>query len=72
MTADLVAEAPTHVTLAHELGSAVTLEILAPGVQTTVQDLRGRRGLWGVGVPPSGAFDILALALANLAVGNEI
>jgi urea carboxylase len=51
--------------------STATLEVLAPGVQTTVQDLRGRRGLWGVGVPPSGAFDGLAFALANLAVGND-
>src|SRR6185437_9335246 len=48
-----------------------TIEILEPGTQTTVQDLRGRRGLWGVGVPPSGAFDDYACALANLAVGND-
>ncbi|HEU5333822.1 MAG TPA: 5-oxoprolinase/urea amidolyase family protein [Actinocrinis sp.] len=47
------------------------LEVLDPGVQTTVQDLRGRRGLWGVGVPPSGAFDDRSFALANAAVGND-
>lgn len=47
------------------------LEILEPGVQTTIQDLRGRRGLWGVGVPPSGAFDDRSFALANTAVGND-
>ena len=47
------------------------LEVLHPGVQTTVQDLRGRRGLWGVGVPPSGAFDDRSFALANAAVGND-
>ncbi|HZU58543.1 MAG TPA: hypothetical protein VFA06_21885, partial [Actinocrinis sp.] len=47
------------------------IEILDPGTQTTVQDLAGRRGLWGVGVPPSGAFDDYACALANLAVGND-
>ncbi|HEX4791048.1 MAG TPA: 5-oxoprolinase/urea amidolyase family protein, partial [Actinospica sp.] len=47
------------------------LEVLAPGVQTAVQDLGGRRGLWGVGVPPSGAYDPLSFALANLAVGND-
>ncbi|HEV2637998.1 MAG TPA: 5-oxoprolinase/urea amidolyase family protein [Actinocrinis sp.] len=63
MTAGSVAQAPA--------GLDLTLEILSPGVQTTVQDLRGRRGLWGVGVPPSGAFDGLAFALANLAVGND-
>jgi len=47
------------------------LEVLDPGVQTAVQDLRGRRGLWGVGVPPSGAFDDRSFALANAAVGND-
>ena len=47
------------------------IEVLAPGVQTAVQDLAGRRGLWGVGVPPSGAYDALSFALANLAVGND-
>jgi urea carboxylase len=47
------------------------IEILTPGTQTTVQDLAGRRGLWGVGVPPSGAFDDYSCALANLAVGND-
>jgi urea carboxylase len=46
------------------------VEVLTPGTQTTVQDVGGRRGLWGVGVPPSGAWDDLSFALANLAVGN--
>ncbi|GAA3088292.1 urea carboxylase [Kribbella aluminosa] len=41
-----------------------------PGVQTTVQDLAGRPGLWDVGVPPSGAADELTFALVNAAVGN--
>ena len=41
-----------------------------PGVQTTVQDLAGRPGLWDVGVPPSGAADELTFALLNAAVGN--
>ena len=47
------------------------LEVLDPGLQTTVQDLRGRRGLWKVGVPPSGAWDDLSFALGNLALGND-
>lgn len=47
------------------------LDVLAPGVQTSVQDLTGRRGLWGVGVPPSGAYDALSFTLANMAVGND-
>jgi len=47
-----------------------TLTVLSPGIQTTVQDVGGRQGLWDVGVPPSGAFDDLSFALANAAVGN--
>jgi len=50
----------------------VAVEVLAPGTQTTVQDLPGRLGLWGVGVPPSGAWDDLSFALANRAVGNPV
>jgi urea carboxylase len=48
------------------------VEVLAPGTQTTVQDLPGRLGLWGVGVPPSGAWDDLSFSLANRAVGNPL
>jgi urea carboxylase len=44
--------------------------VVSPGVQTTVQDVNGRCGLWDVGVPPSGAFDEFSMALANTAVGN--
>jgi urea carboxylase len=47
-----------------------TLAVLSSGVQTTVQDLGGRPGMWDVGVPPSGAWDDLSFALANVAVGN--
>ncbi|GAA2030107.1 urea carboxylase [Catenulispora yoronensis] len=46
------------------------VEVLVPGLQTTVQDLPGRIGLWSVGVPPSGPFDPVSFAEANLAVGN--
>ena len=42
------------------------------GVQTTVQDVLGRTGLWDVGVPPSGAFDELTMALVNAGVGNDV
>jgi biotin-dependent carboxylase-like uncharacterized protein len=48
----------------------MTVEVLAPGTRTTVQDLPGRHGMWGVGVPPSGAWDDRSFALANRAVGN--
>jgi urea carboxylase len=42
------------------------------GVQSTVQDVRGRTGLWDVGVPPSGAFDELSAELGARAVGNPL
>src|SRR3989344_842977 len=47
-----------------------TIEVLAAGVQTAVQDWPGRLGLWDVGVPPSGPMDALAHRLANRLVGN--
>ena len=46
------------------------MSVVSAGLQTTVQDVEGRAGLWDVGVPPSGAFDELSMALANTAVGN--
>ncbi|GAA1203863.1 biotin-dependent carboxyltransferase family protein [Pseudonocardia alaniniphila] len=52
----------------HELN---VLEVLQPGLQTTVQDL-GRPGYLADGIPPSGAFDGPALKLANLVVGNDV
>jgi biotin-dependent carboxylase-like uncharacterized protein len=45
------------------------LEVLAPGLHTTVQDL-GRTGFQAIGVPVAGALDSVALRLANLLVGN--
>jgi urea carboxylase len=47
-----------------------TVEVLAPGTVTTVQDYPGRLGYWDVGVPPSGPMDSRSLRLANRAVGN--
>jgi urea carboxylase len=47
-----------------------TLEVLAPGTLTTVQDYPGRLGYWDIGVPPSGPMDTLSFRLANRAVGN--
>jgi urea carboxylase len=47
-----------------------TVDVLEPGVQTTVQDWPGRQGYWAVGVPPSGPMDALALRLANRLLGN--
>ncbi|MCR5028187.1 MAG: urea carboxylase [Fibrobacter sp.] len=47
-----------------------TFEILAPGLQTTVQDYPGRENLWDVGIPPSGPMDNYSFRLANKIVGN--
>jgi len=46
------------------------VDVLSPGVQTSVQDWPGRLGYWAVGVPPSGPMDPLALRLANRLLGN--
>jgi biotin-dependent carboxylase-like uncharacterized protein len=45
------------------------VEVKAPGLATTVQDL-GRPGYYHLGIPLSGAMDQLALIAANLLVGN--
>lgn len=46
-----------------------TLAVLAADPVTSVQDV-GRRGAQRFGLPPSGAMDVAALALANVLVGN--
>ena len=50
--------------------SARSVEVLLPGIQTTVQDYPGRIGYWHVGMPPSGPMDALAMRLANRLVGE--
>jgi len=45
------------------------LEVLEPGLMTTVQD-SGRRGCAHLGVPTAGAADPRSLALVNLLLGN--
>jgi urea carboxylase len=52
-------------------GAPGKVEVLAPGMMTTVQDWPGRVGLWRVGVPPSGPMDDLSFRLGNWALGNE-
>jgi len=48
------------------------VQVLSPGLQSTVQDYPGRtkQGLWRIGVPPSGPMDHLSLRTANRVVGN--
>lgn len=47
-----------------------SIEVLKPGLQTTVQDYPGRVGYWHVGVPASGPMDNLAFRLGNQILGN--
>lgn len=48
-----------------------TIDVLAGGTMTTVQDYPGRSGYWPVGVPPSGPFDNLSFRLGNRLLGND-
>ena len=48
----------------------MSVRVLRPGLQTTVQDL-GRYGLQHLGVVPGGAMDTVAHRLANTLVGND-
>ncbi|MEU7057504.1 urea carboxylase [Streptomyces sp. NPDC046197] len=57
-------------TLATTADPEPRIDVLVPGAMTTIQDLPGRLGYWHVGVPPSGPFDAVSFAEANLAVGN--
>jgi urea carboxylase len=47
------------------------LEVIKPGLETSVQDYPGRFGYLSVGFPWSGAMDSWSLRLANVLVGNE-
>jgi urea carboxylase len=47
-----------------------TIDVLEPGVQSSIQDWPGRTGYWDIGVPPSGPMDNLSMRLANRLVGN--
>ena len=46
------------------------IDVVEPGLLTTVQDL-GRPGYAHLGVPPSGAADVPSLVRANRLAGNE-
>jgi biotin-dependent carboxylase-like uncharacterized protein len=48
---------------------SAALLVLSPGLSTSVQD-EGRLGLQRYGIPVSGALDRVALAAANVVVGN--
>ena len=46
------------------------IEVVRPGMLTTVQDWPGRIGYWHVGVPPSGPMDDLSFRIGNRVLGN--
>ncbi len=47
-----------------------SIDVLAAGTLTTIQDFPGRLGYWHVGVPPSGPFDDWSFRLGNRLLGN--
>ncbi len=47
------------------------LEVIKPGLETSVQDYPGRLGYWNQGFPPSGPMDSWSFRLANILVGNK-
>ena len=54
----------------NQTGSHKVLEVIEPGLLTTVQDT-GRYGYQRFGVPVSGAMDPFSLRAANVLVGND-
>lgn len=48
----------------------MAIEVIIPGLLTTVQDL-GRPGYFHLGIPLCGAMDQLSFRVANLLVGND-
>jgi len=47
------------------------IEVIKPGLETSIQDYPGRIGYWAQGFPPSGPMDSWSFRLANLLVGNS-
>lgn len=47
----------------------MSIEILSPGLSTTVQD-QGRPGVYNVGIPQAGSMDQFSAEVANALVGN--
>ncbi|GIG38824.1 urea carboxylase [Cellulomonas phragmiteti] len=67
---DVLGAAHTTGTLAQVTDDEPWVEVLRPGVMTTVQDWPGRLGHWDVGISPSGPMDDLSFRLGNVALGN--
>ncbi|WP_448006341.1 urea carboxylase [Agromyces bauzanensis] len=67
---DVLAARHTTGTLEHVRDHAPRLQVLKPGMLTTIQDWPGRVGYWPVGIPPSGPMDDHSFRLGNRALGN--
>jgi urea carboxylase len=52
------------------VAAGAPIEVLRPGMLTTVQDWPGRIGYWHIGVPPSGPMDDLSFRIGNRLLGN--
>ncbi|WP_063057408.1 5-oxoprolinase/urea amidolyase family protein [Nocardia sienata] len=52
------------------MNTKTTMEIIDPGLQTTVQAWPGRQGLTSLGYFPAGPMDHLSMRAANILVGN--
>ncbi|GAB3139267.1 5-oxoprolinase/urea amidolyase family protein [Microbispora hainanensis] len=65
--------AATHgtATLAGLADGSRRVEVVRPGILTTVQDWPGRTGYWQVGVPPSGPMDDRSFRYGNAVLGND-
>lgn len=66
-----ITELPVAGTAQAETARPGRVEVVRPGMLTTVQDWPGRVGYWHVGVPPSGPMDDLSFRLGNRALGND-
>lgn len=49
----------------------LTVDVIAAGTQTSIQDFPGRSGFWDIGVPPSGPFDSLSFRIGNRLLNND-
>jgi urea carboxylase len=47
-----------------------SIDILSPGITSTIQDYPGRSGYWMPGIPPSGPMDHLSFRIGNRLLGN--
>ncbi len=48
------------------------IEVIKPGLETSIQDWPGRLGYANQGFPASGPMDSWSFRLANLLVGNPV